>query len=107
MPGERFESDSAFDDQDQSEAFDEETTVGADRPPTSTETRSFEDLPDVEDLTCAAGDRDDDEAIALDAAEFDAEAVDDADLEDDQELDYRAVTAEREDDLDGLGAEEP
>ncbi|RAK68524.1 hypothetical protein [Phenylobacterium kunshanense] len=107
MSGEPFEPGNTFDDQDQSEAFDEEMTVGADRPPTTIETRSFEDLPDVEDLTRAVGDRDDDEALALDAAEFDAESVGDADLEDDHELDYRAVTAEREDDLDGLGAEEP
>jgi hypothetical protein len=105
MPGERFESDSGFDDQDQSEAFDEEMTVGADRPPTTLEVRAFEDLPDVEDVTRAVGDRDDDEALALDADEFDPELVGEADFEEDDELDYRAATSEHEDDLDGLGSD--
>jgi len=70
------------------------------------EERTFEELPDVEDLTQAEGDRDDNEARALDADEFDPEAVDDADTEEDDELDYRAATAEREDDLDGLGPDD-
>lgn len=70
------------------------------------EERTFEELPDVEDLTQLAGDRDDDEAVTLDADEFDREAVDDADTEEDDELDYRAATAEREDDLDGQGPED-
>lgn len=105
MPGERFESDDGFDDQDQSEAFDEEMTVGADRPPTSLETRAFEDLPDVEDVTRVLGDRDDEEALALDADEFDPELVGEADFEEDDELDYRAATSEHEDDLDGLGSD--
>jgi len=63
-------------------------------------------LPDVEDLTQLDGDRDDDEALALDADEFDPDAIDDADTEEDDELDYRAATAEREDDLDGQGPED-
>jgi len=70
------------------------------------EERTFEELPDVEDLTQLDGDRDDDEALALDADEFDPDAIDDADTEDDDELDYRAATAEREDDLDGQGPED-
>lgn len=70
------------------------------------EERTFEELPEVEDLTQVAGDRDDDEALALDADEFDPDAVDDADTEEDHELDYRAATAEREDDLDGQGPED-
>jgi len=70
------------------------------------EERTFEELPEVEDLTQLAGDRDDDEALALDADEFDPEAVGDADTEEDDELDYRAATAEREDDLDGQGPED-
>jgi hypothetical protein len=69
------------------------------------EGRTFEELPDVEDLTQAAGDRDDDEALALDADEFDPEAIDDADFEEDHELDYRAATEEHEDDIDGQGPE--
>jgi hypothetical protein len=68
--------------------------------------RTFEELPEVEDLTQRAGDRDDDEAVALDADEFTPEAMDDGDTEEDQELDYRAATAEHEDDLDGQGPED-
>jgi hypothetical protein len=70
------------------------------------EERTFEELPEVEDLTQLIGDRDDDEAVALDADEFDPDAVDDGDTEEDDELDYRAGTAEREDDLDGQGPED-
>jgi len=106
--------DNEFDSQDQSEVLDETNILGgegdrggqvrtfADRE----EETDFEDLPDVLDVTQAAGDRDDDEALALDADEFDPEAIDDGDLEEDDELDYRASTEEREDDLDGLGAED-
>ena len=48
---------------------------------------------------------DDEEALALDADEFDEDAIDaDAEFEQDTELDYRAATGEHEDDLDGLGA---
>jgi hypothetical protein len=68
--------------------------------------RTLDELPDVLDVTRAAGDRDDDEALALDADEFDAEAFDDGDLEEDDELDYRASDEEHEDDLDGLGPED-
>lgn len=70
------------------------------------EARTFEELPEVEDLTQLDGDRDEDEALALDADEFDPDAIDDADTEEDDELDYRAATAEREDDLDGQGPED-
>ncbi len=70
------------------------------------EERTFEELPEVEDLTQLSGDRDEDEALALDADEFDPEAIDDGDTEEDNELDYRAATAEREDDLDGQGPED-
>lgn len=70
------------------------------------EERTFEELPEVEDLTQVAGDRDEDEALALDADEFDPEAIDDSDTEEDHELDYHAASAEREDDLDGQGPED-
>jgi hypothetical protein len=69
------------------------------------ELRTFEEMPDVLDVTTAIGDRDD-EALALDADEFDEDAIDDGDLEEDDELNYRAADGEREDDLDGLGAED-
>ena len=91
-----------LDGQDGAEAFDalldDESGLG--------EARTFEELPEVEDLTQLAGDRDDDEALALDADEFDPDAIGDADTEEDNELDYRAATAEHEDDLDGLGPED-
>ena len=112
MPGPRFDSDADFDPQDQAETFDETMHgQGGDAGEARSfgeadENAAFEDLPDVEDVTRAAGDRDDDEALALDADEFDPDAVDDGDLEEDNELDYRAATEEREDDIDGLGPED-
>jgi len=110
MPGTSFESD--FDEQDQSEVFDEtNSTDGGDIGEVrgyaeASERRTFEERPDVEDLTQLIGDRDDDEALALDADEFDPDAVDDGDFEEDNELDYRAATEEHEDDLDGLGPDD-
>jgi hypothetical protein len=115
MPGTSFDSDADFDPQDQAEAFDESNTVGGegsvalggDSPlEVGEEMRTFEELPEVEDLTQLIGDRDDDEALALDADEFDENAVDDTDFEEDNELDYRASDEEREDDIDGLGPED-
>lgn len=71
------------------------------------EMRTFEELPDLLDLTRADGDRDDDEALALDADEFDEDAIDDSESGEDDELNYRAATGEHEDDLDGLGDKDP
>ncbi|MBS0360591.1 MAG: hypothetical protein JSR98_04365 [Proteobacteria bacterium] len=93
----------AFDDadpQDSAEAFDEDKL---DANELRGEMRTFEELDNVEDLTEAQGDRDDDEALALDADEFTPDAFGDADTEEDDELDLHAATEEREDDLDGLG----
>ena len=115
MPGTRYDADSDFDPQDQAETFDESNTVGGegdsalgfDSPVSpASDMRTFEELPDVEDYTQAEGDEDDDEALALDADEFDEDAICDADLEEDDELDYHAATEEHEDDLDGLGPED-
>lgn len=115
MPGASHDDDSDFDAQDQAETFDESNVVGGEgdsalgfESPLSpaSEMRTFEELPDVEDLTQAQGDRDDDEAVALDADEFDEEAITEADLEEDNELDYKAATEEHEDDIDGLGPED-
>jgi hypothetical protein len=92
-----------FDEQDNAEAFDETTLDGQ---PQRGEMRTFEELPELLDLTQAEGDRDDDEALALDADQFDEDAVDDNDTEEDNELDYGAATAEREDDLDGQGPDD-
>ncbi|WP_374471382.1 hypothetical protein [Phenylobacterium sp.] len=114
MPGTSFESDSDFDPQDQAEAFDESMTVGGegsvalgdDSPlDIGEDMRTFEELPDVVDLMQKVGDRSDDEALALDADEFDEDAFDEDEGEEDNELDYGAVDDDREDELDGLGAE--
>jgi hypothetical protein len=114
MPGTSFESDSDFDPQDQAEVFDESMTVGgegdvalADDSPLNIgeDMRSFEEMPDVYDVTSRAGDRDEDEELALDADEFTDDAIDEDDVEDDDELNYGAVDADREDELDGLGGE--
>jgi hypothetical protein len=91
----------AFDDaepQDSAETLDE-TNYDED----GGELRTFEDLPDVLDVTQAEGDRDDDEALSLDADEFDEDAFGDEDTEEDDELNYRAASEEEEDDLDGQG----
>jgi hypothetical protein len=110
----RFDSDNDYDPQDQAEALDESMTVGGegsvslggDSPlEVGAEMRTFEEMPDVLDMMQRVGDRDDDEGLALDADEFDEDAVDDGDFEEDDELDYRAADEEHEDDLDGLGPE--
>jgi len=115
MPGASFESEPDYDPQDQAETFDEsnvtggegDVSLGGNSPVTPGEDmRTFEELPDVEDVTRAIGDADDDEAVALDADEFDPEAVTDKDFEEDDELDYHAATDEHEDDLDGQGPED-
>ena len=113
MPGVTFESDNEnFDSQDQSETLDEANLIGdGDQGEVRTfadadDRTTFEDLPELMDMTRADGDRDDDEALALDADEFEPDAIDEADFEADNELDYRAATAEREDDVDGQGPED-
>jgi hypothetical protein len=93
----------AYDAQDSAEALDE---TMLDEDGELGEMRTFEELPELLDLTRADGDRDDDEARAMNADEFDEDAIEDDDAEEDSELDYRAATQEREDDLDGLGDED-
>jgi len=106
MPGGNPESD--FDAQDSAEVFDEDNTNTNEQ---LNEMRTFEEMPDVLDVTSVRGDRDDDEAMALDADEFDPEAFDaETDLEDDDELDYRATAEDEGEDAarQGLeGAESP
>lgn len=101
MPG--INNDPAFDTQDSAEVFDEDN-YNTDQQ--VNEMRTFEEAPDVLDVTSARGDSDEDEALALDADEFEPEAFDDElDLEEDNELDYRAGAVEDESDV--LGAEGP
>ena len=76
MPGTGFENDDPdFDPQDQAEVFDESMTVGGegdvsladDSPlPIGEDMRTFEEMPDVYDVTSRRGDRDSDEEVALD-----------------------------------------
>jgi hypothetical protein len=96
----------AFDDADPQDVAETLDETNYDLNEERNEMRTFEELPDVLDVTQAVGDRDDDEALALDADEFDEDAIDDDDLEEDNELDYHAATEEHEDDLDGLGPED-
>jgi hypothetical protein len=91
------------DPQDNAEVFDEDNL---DLAAETGARRTFEELPDLLDVTQADGDRDDDEALALDADEFDEDAFGDDDTEEDRELDLHAATDEREDDLDGQGLED-
>ena len=101
MPGGNIESD--VDSQDSAEIFDEDNYNTDEQ---LNEMRTFEEMPDVLDVTTARGDRDDDEAVALDAGEFDPEAFDnEIDLEEDNELDYRASGEDEGEDAARLGLE--
>jgi hypothetical protein len=84
MPGFQQDYDAdGFDDQDTAEALDE--TVVNDQEERS-ELRTFEELPDLFDDTRRVGDADDDEALEIDAADFDPERHFNADeLEQDDE----------------------
>jgi hypothetical protein len=78
-----------YDPQDQSEVFDEDNYSLDGAGDIDSEMRTFEELPDVYDVTTAAGDRDDDEALIgeeLDDADIiDLEAdADSTDIEDDE-----------------------
>ncbi|WP_176695928.1 primosomal protein [Phenylobacterium immobile] len=97
------EPQEGFDDQDRAETLDETMT---DDEMQFSERRTFEELPELMDVTRADGDRDEDEALALDADEFTDSLLDEVDIEEDDELDYHAADAEREDDIDGLGDED-
>jgi hypothetical protein len=82
-----------FDEQDQSEVFDEDV-IGDEGVGPSSDMRVFEELPDVFDATSAVGDADvDGDLDAADADELDDEALDDIDLDED------------DDDLEDLGDE--
>lgn len=99
MPGTSFDSDADFDPQDQAEALDESNLVGGEGDRDyggspvgrgSSDMRTFEELPDVLDVTQAIGDRSEDAELALDADEFDEEAFSDGDLDDEDEDAYAA-----------------
>ncbi len=73
-----------YDEQDQSEVFDEDNLDEADAGAPSNEFKVFEEIPDVLDVTQALGDGDDPEA--LDEVDFDLGAVDDEDIEEEDEI---------------------
>lgn len=73
-----------FDAQDQAEVFDEETRADDDER-VQDEMMTFEEMPDVYDATTALGDGRD--VRAMDADEFDEDALDDEDLEEDEDMD--------------------
>jgi hypothetical protein len=90
-----------LDEQDQTEAFDE-THLDED----AAEFLTAEEAPDVFDVTQALGDGRD--VRSLDAADFDAEALDDEDLEDDEDVDDDLDDdLEDEEEDDGIDDEDP
>ena len=98
--------DAAYDEQDQSEVFDEDNTNDVDRGP-GEEAEQLEDLVDVFDVTTAVGDADDDDALIGD--EMDDEEIissstdeDSEDLEDDDLAPRDEVTFNEEEDLTGI-----
>lgn len=97
MPGP--EIGDGYDEQDGAETYDESNL---DDHEGLNEMRTFEELPDLLDVTSARGDRDEDEALALDANEFDEDAFTDADLEDDDELHYRAAVSDEDEEQDAF-----
>jgi hypothetical protein len=85
------------DDQDRAETLDE-TNFDDDGAGEVGELRTFEDLPDVLDVTQAVGDSDDDEALALDAGDYDPDDLDPEGLEDpDDSIDPDMLAADETD----------
>ncbi len=80
--------DNGPDDQDFSEVFDEDNFDEADAGAASNEFKTFEELPEVLDVTRMAGDSDDEES------EEDLETIDEADLDIDDELSASGVEPE-------------
>jgi hypothetical protein len=71
-----------LEEQDQAELFDEDNVEGVDAPQ---EGATFEEIPDVYDATHRVGDET--EGLGeLDAADFEADAIDDEDLEEEDEV---------------------
>jgi hypothetical protein len=99
-----------YDPQDQSEVYDEDNQLLDGEGEIDLERRAFEELPDVYDVTTAAGDRDDDEALIGedldddDIIDLEADAGM-ADIEDD-ELSARMPEAFDDDALEDEDAEE-
>jgi hypothetical protein len=101
-----------YDDQDQSEIFDEDNLTENDDGGRANEFKTFEEMPDVFDVTSKTGDaRDLDE---LDAADFSEDAIDDEDLEEEDEFvdddvydEHDEADVEDRDDRDGVDDLDP
>lgn len=89
----------AFDEQDQSEVFDEDNTNDMDRGP-GEEAEQFEDLVQLLDATSAVGDDDDDGLIAEDLDDDQIIALADDDDIDDDDLALRGI--DESDEADGV-----
>ena len=86
------------DEQDQAEAFDEDNFNLDGSGDDSGEFKTFEELPDVFDVTRALGDADVDEAlVAEDADEIEDEELDDLELEYDDEAEDDRLSEDVED----------
>ncbi|MBS0295746.1 MAG: hypothetical protein JSR45_05495 [Proteobacteria bacterium] len=80
MPTDAYEPD----EQDQAEVFDEDNLTADDDGGRAMEFRTFEELPDVYDVTQRQGDRRDE--IEMDEASFDPDGVEEEDLEEEDEV---------------------
>lgn len=89
-----------WDGQDQSEVFDEDNQTPAGAGDASAEVRTFEDIPEVLDVTQAEGDADDDAALLAEELDDDEiiELEADADMADIEDDDLKTRTAEAFDD---------
>lgn len=86
-----------FDEQDQSEVFDEDIMADEGTGP-SNDMRTFEELPDVYDVTSRQGDADSgDDLRAADADEIEDEELDDLDLDEDDDEDDDTLDDDFED----------
>lgn len=96
----------AFDEQDQSETFDEDNTNPQERGP-GEEAEQFEDLVELFDVTSAVGDSDDEDALIgeeMEDADIVSSAIDDDedDLEDDDLARRHEDRFNEEDDVAGV-----
>jgi hypothetical protein len=87
--------DSGRDDQDSAETFDEDMTEG-DNP--ALEGSTFEDLPDVYDVTRARGD--DSDIVERDEADFDDDVLDEEELDEEDEVLDEDTYEDLEDEVD-------
>jgi len=80
MPTDAYEPD----EQDQAEVFDEDNLTADDDGGRALEFKTFEEIPDVYDVTQRQGDRRDE--IEMDEASFDPDGVEEEDLEEEDEV---------------------